>query len=76
MAKRLELVPEGFPVTFAECPPGFFMQGKDVFMKTEYGEGEAFCESGEAYWGGVTTPEARAKIQVQPLVSKWVQFEA
>lgn len=71
--KRLELKPSGFPMTLAECPPGFFLFENHVFLKSEYGHCESYCESGEMFWGGTTSLAERAKLQVQPLESEWTE---
>jgi hypothetical protein len=69
--KTLELRPDGFPCTLAECPPGLFLHGENVGLKTEYGATEAFCDSGERFWGGVSRVDNLAKVIVQPLIYEW-----
>jgi hypothetical protein len=79
--KRLLIEPHGWPCTLAECPPGFFLYQDDLCMKTEYvresidGKGpEAYCDSGEAFWGGVSTNAECAKLVVQPVNTKWEEY--
>lgn len=61
-----------------ECPPGPFLFNGSLGFKTEYAEEipagskkwwpGAYCmESGEFFWGGVSTHEERAKLMVQPV---------
>ncbi len=71
--KRLELNPHGWPCKLTECPPGLFLYNDSVCMKTEYGDIEAYCDTGEAFSGGGAEPEKRAALIVQPLVSNWVE---
>lgn len=65
-------------VTLADCPPGLFLYNGTIHLKTEYSEelppgGGRWWPlayvgaSGEFFWGGATTHEARAKLIVQPL---------
>ena len=67
---------DGYEVTLAECPPGLFLFGADCLgFKSEYAyeaQGRFWPEayvvaSGEAFWGGVNTQEARAKLLVRPI---------
>lgn len=77
MSRRLTLNPEGWPLPFAECPPGFFvvLDGGAACFKSEYG-GDAYCESGEAFWGPAPqTKESRAACVVQPVVPVWEEVE-
>jgi hypothetical protein len=80
--KRLAIVPNGWPCTLLECPPGIFLYHDTVGFKSEYGCGpnaetiEVFvCESGEAFWGGTHTNEARHALIVQPCETKWEEYE-
>lgn len=74
--KRLVLEPDGWPCTLEECPPGLFLCQKDICFKTEYrtekGNIESYCDSGEFFWGGCSTPDDVGKIIVQPMKSLWV----
>lgn len=63
---RVEVTPAGFETTFEECPPGFFLFNEMVGLKSEYGE-DAYCDSGESFWGGTSVPTERAKLKVTPL---------
>ena len=71
--KRLELTPDGFPCTLAECPPGHFLFKDHVGFKSEYSTNsgfiEAFNEVGE-YFHGDGNGEAKLCI-VQPLQPIW-----
>jgi|WetSurSiteA1Bulk_404760.scaffolds.fasta_scaffold298351_2 hypothetical protein len=75
--KRLEIVPDGWPCRFAECPPGLFVYNNTLCTKTDY-EGmhaEAFCSSGETFWGGTTNGEDRKKLIVTPCSARWKEEE-
>jgi len=81
--KRLVLIPNGWPCRLDECPPGLFVKGETVALKTEYGrigEGagplprwtDAYVgASGEQFWGGAHTNEDRECLMVQPVVAEW-----
>lgn len=74
--RTLQIVPDGWPCTLEECPPGFFIVGEDLCFKTEYhtekGESEAYCHTGEYFVGGAASSEARAALVVQPVAAEWV----
>lgn len=62
--------PDGWPTTLAECPPGHFWFGNDLCFKSEYrtdGNIEAFCSSGEYFWGGTESHKDREALMVQPV---------
>lgn len=68
--KRYVIVPIGWPCTLAACPAGSFVYQDALCFKSEYrsdGNIEAFCESGEFFWGGTETEEVRSQIVVQPV---------
>ena len=65
--KKIDFKPSGFECSLDECPPGFFLFRDEICLKTEYGPCEAFCSSGEAFWGGVELKEEVAKLKVIPL---------
>ena len=74
--------PEGWQCTFKECPAGFFVFGGSLCLKSEYfstGGGQdyndAYCESGEYFYGGVDNNEDRDKLMVQPVIVGWEEFE-
>lgn len=71
--KRLELKPDGFKCTLAECPPGLFLDADEaiVGLKTDYDE-YFIAIDGDAYWGGTSCKQERSKIVVQPLRYEWV----
>jgi hypothetical protein len=61
-------------VSLAECPPGLFMLDGCLGFKSEYytdaGWPEAFVvASGEFFWGGAETHEARCGLMVTPIVA-------
>jgi hypothetical protein len=68
--KRYVIVPDGWPCTLAACPAGSFVYQDTLCFKSEYrvcGKIEAFCKSGEFFWGGTETEEDRAALVVQPV---------
>lgn len=75
--KRLELKPDGFPCKLSECPPGLFLCGETVGLKPEYatkeGKSEAYCESGEYFWGDANNGGTANGTMVQPLSSYWIE---
>lgn len=86
--KCMTLKPDGWTCTLAECPPGFFVFQDDLYLKTEYsatlnsveGEPEAYCSSGEVFWGGakgvngVETCKIRRQLVVQPVLVHWQEL--
>lgn len=68
---KIELIPDGFPVPLCECPEGPFLYGDMVGFKSEYGSNngkiDAFCESGEYFWGGTKVPLEQRRLMLQPL---------
>jgi hypothetical protein len=73
--KRLELKPDGFPCKLKECPPGLFLCSNEVAMKTEYGIDEAYCDSGERFWGEKNRGGKTEDTVVQPLIAQWIDDE-
>ena len=70
--KRLTITPEGWwPCALYKCPPGFFIYNDRLCFKTEYGSDEAYCDSGEVFWGGAVDKENRKKLIVQPVIAVW-----
>ena len=74
MRKTYTLEPDGWPCTFAACPPGFFMIEGSLYLKSEYctpveglNKPDAYCESGEYFAGGVKTEAERLALIVQPV---------
>lgn len=62
--------------TLAECPPGLFLFGETMAFKSEYRtrtashqyQSDAYVlESGEYFWGGAKSSEAREALIVQPV---------
>jgi len=77
--KVLQIIPHGWPCRLLECPPGLFSYQGTTGFKSEYFASdqenmEVFCvESGECFWGGVSTKQARADLIVNPLSLEWVE---
>lgn len=65
--KRLVILPDGWPCSYAECRPGFFVLDGDLFLKSEYG-GDGYCSSGEAFAGN-------RESEVQPVSAVWEEYE-
>ena len=68
---KIEIVPVGFPVRLSACPPGLFLFGVTIGIKTEYmtasGNIEAFlADSGEVFMGGAGSEVERATLRVIP----------
>jgi hypothetical protein len=70
--KKLIIEPKGWPCAVSELASGFFVYNGALCLKTAYGE-DAYCESGEAFWGGVNSKEQREKLLIQPVKPKWVE---
>ncbi len=77
--KRLVLKPHGWPCCLVKCPPGLFLSGESVGLKSEYresnGQIEAYNECGEFFWGGAKTEAERRALIVQPLEYEWEDVE-
>jgi len=73
----LVLEPDGFECTLDECPPGLFLSGETVCLKTEYGQtekgGEAYLDSGE-YVAGPAGVDRELAV-VKPLKATWKEVE-
>ena len=57
-------------VPLSECPPGFFEFEGMIGFKSNYstnGFCDAFCDTGEYFWGGTCDHEARRKLLVWPV---------
>ncbi|EHL99362.1 hypothetical protein HMPREF9946_03124 [Acetobacteraceae bacterium AT-5844] len=52
-------------VPLAECSPGLFLFGDCLGFLSEYGD-PYVVSTGEAFWGGTSTKEARASLMVKP----------
>lgn len=65
--KRLVMKPNGWPCTYEECRPGFFVLEGDVFLKSEYGA-QGYCSSGESFAGN-------RESEVQPVMAAWEEFD-
>lgn len=66
--QTLKIVPDGWPCTLEECPPGFFVCEKQLCFKTEYGQNECYNSAGETFCGEKTE-------YVQPVVAEWQNEE-
>lgn len=81
--KELKIWPKGWPCTLEECPPGFFLFRDSLCLKSEYhtttqsGESnaDAYCESGEYFWGGVSATKDRNALIVQPVEAIWQEIQ-
>lgn len=64
--KKLTLVPDGWPCTLEDCPPGPFLFKNTLCFKSEYrspkGKVDAYNEAGEYFHG---------EGPVQPLKAIW-----
>jgi len=78
--KRMVVNPDGWPCTFNECPPGFFVFEDNLYLKSEYrseDKSDAYCESGEYFWGGTGGDvKKRGALKVQPVIVEWEEFDA
>jgi hypothetical protein len=73
--KQLVIEPDGWPCRYDECRPGLFMFHECLSLMSEYGK-EAYLEaSGEIFWGGVSSKEARAALIVQPVRANWQEVD-
>lgn len=66
--RSISLIPHGFACDLNECPPGYFIFDGSICFKSQYGPNEIYCDTGEAFWGGVNTVEEKIKLIVQPLI--------
>lgn len=64
------------PVRLIDCPPGLFWFGKTLGFRSEYSsetlanpaQPDAYVvSSGEYFWGGAKTSEARSELMVTPI---------
>lgn len=66
--KKLILEPNGWECTLDECDAGLYVYDKQVFLKTNYGDCESFCDNG-------CTCVLEGSAIVQPVISKWLEVE-
>lgn len=71
--KQLIIKPKGWLCLLKDCPPGFFVYADSLCFKTEYGQDEVYCESGEVFYGGTSEKDARQELQVLPVSPIWVE---
>jgi len=64
--RDLLLVPDGWPCKLKDCQPGFFVYEDQLCFKTEYGDGDIFCSSGEYF-----SKDGRQDLIVQPVSYEW-----
>jgi hypothetical protein len=58
-------------VTLAICPPGLFLFGDNYGFRTEYTDEngpEAYCITGEYFWGGAKNSKDRSLLTVNPCI--------
>lgn len=62
--KRLELKPDGFKCTLAECPPGLFLCDDEniVGLKSDYDDFYLAID-GDAFWGGLPQKKSAVKLR-------------
>jgi hypothetical protein len=63
---KIEIRPASFQCKYSDCPPGLFLYGDMIGLKSEYGS-EGYCDSGESFWGGAKTKEDLMNVIVVPL---------
>lgn len=77
--KRLILEPNGWECTLGECLAGLFVFDDSICFKTEYrtenGDMEVYCESGEVFIGSSNSKEERDNLIVQPVVVHWDYYD-
>lgn len=72
MKKQFVVVPEGWPCSVEDCPPGLFVCDDRLCLKTNHlTNGPYCCGTGEIFWGGTGNEEDRQTLQVQPVVAVW-----
>ena len=74
--KTLTVEPKGWPLRYYDCPPGLFIYVDTLCFRPEYDDDSFVVESGEAFWGGVPSKEARAELIVQPCIAVWHKTES
>lgn len=45
---KIIIKPSDFEMEYIHCPPGLFLYGNMIGLKSEYG-GEGYCDSGETF---------------------------
>lgn len=66
----MKIVPHGWPVKLAECPPGLFVFDGHLGFRSEYGDDAYVVQSGEYFWGGTDKRPERAELIVQPCITE------
>lgn len=74
--KHMFVRPDGWECKLSECPPGFFVFHEELCLKTEYGTNEAFCSTGERFWGGTKTEIELGQLIVQPVKASFETSES
>jgi hypothetical protein len=73
--KQLIIKPNGWPCSYAECPPGLFVYHSQLCFKSEYGNDNPYLVgSGEYFCAGAPNSQ-RDGLEVQPCVFEWVEWE-
>ena len=72
--KKLIIDRNGFPCKLKDCPSGFFIYKGDLCFKSNSGEDNVYCESGEVFWGCAVNKARRENLKVQPVVSFWEEY--
>lgn len=49
------------------CRPGLFLFDGELCLRTEYGVDSYIVSTGEAFWGGTGSHEARGRLWVLPV---------
>lgn len=87
--KQLILVPEGWPCTLRECPPGNFVLNDQLCFKTEYGAfksvGDTKVPGDQIKWTVTHDVDAynsagehmgvKEDEMVQPVIATWEESE-
>ena len=70
--KQLIIEPDGWECKFKEYKSGYFVYNESLYLKSEYG-GDAFCDSGEHFWGGTADKNIRDELIIQPVIIRWIK---
>lgn len=77
--KRLIVTPVDWECRLDECPSGLFVFDGIIGLKSEYhtdGKMDVYvAASGEYFWGGVDTHEAKNALMVIPCTYEWEEYE-
>lgn len=77
--KTFVIEPKGWPCKLNELEAGLFLFEDELCLKTAYvtgGKVEAYIvDGGSTFWGGTNIDTDREKLEIQPVVAKWVEVE-